>query len=322
MARIVFGLATSRSPLLAAGPHVWSALGARDQSNRRLRDGDGRVWTYADLAERAGTQFSNEVTSDVWSRKYDSSQLALNQLKLELANAKPDVVVVMGDDEEEYIHDDLRPAITVYRGQTWQSIPRTINPDDPISRETAWQWGREPTAYPVAADIAEYVLHHLIEAEFDVADSVTLQAMAHGFGFMYERLFENVLPIVPLIVNVHTPPAQPTPRRCYLLGRAVRNAIESWPADVRVAVIATGGLSVGIVSEALDRRVLQALQQRDLEAIQKLPRAWMQESTGEVLLWITAAGALEHLPMHVLDYIPAIRSPAGTGSGLGFAFWK
>jgi hypothetical protein len=48
----------------------------------------------------------------------------------------------------------------------------------------------------------------------------------------------------------------------------------------------------------------------------------MQESTGEVLLWIAAAGALEHLPMHVLDHIPGFRSPAGTGTGLGFAFWK
>jgi hypothetical protein len=231
----------------------------------------------------------------------------------------------MGDDEEEYIHDDLRPAITVYRGPSWLSIPRAVNSDDLISRETAWQWGRERTSYPVAADLAQHVLRHLIEAEFDVADSVTLEAMAHGFGFMYERLFKgggDVLPIVPLVINVHTPPAQPTPRRCYFLGRAVRNAVESWPADARVAVIATGGLSVGIVSEDLDRRVLQALQERDLDAIQNLPRAWMQESTGEVLLWIAAAGALEHLAMHVVDYVPGFRSPAGTGTGLGFACWQ
>ncbi|HEY2595149.1 MAG TPA: hypothetical protein VGK33_14745, partial [Chloroflexota bacterium] len=93
------------------------------------------------------------------------------------------------------------------------------------------------------------------------------------FGFVYERLLDGPpVPIVPLLINVHTPPAQPTPRRCYVLGRAVRAAIEAWPADVRVAVVATGGLSVGIVNEELDRRVVDALQKRDLSTIQALPR--------------------------------------------------
>jgi hypothetical protein len=211
---------------------VWSALGARDQSNRRLRDGNGRVWTHAELLQRATPDLARQAEPDIWARKFQSSLTALARLQQELARANPNVVVVMGDDEEEYIHDDLRPAVTVYRGPTWLSIPRAVNPDDLISYETAWQWGRERTSYPVAADLAEHFLRHLIEAEFDVADSVTLEAMAHGFGFMYERLFKgggDVLPIVPLVINVHTPPAQPTPRRCYFLGRAVRNAVEACP---------------------------------------------------------------------------------------------
>jgi hypothetical protein len=140
---------------------------------------------------------------------------------------------------------------------------------------------------------------------------------------MYERLLtKRVVPMVPVIINVHTPPNQPTPRRCYQLGRAIRNAIEAWPADLRVAVIGTGGLSVGVLEEACDRAVLSALQNRDLDAINKLPRGWIQGSTGEVLCWIATGGALEHLKMTVEGYVPAYRSPAGTGTGLAFATWS
>jgi hypothetical protein len=47
----------------------------------------------------------------------------------------------------------------------------------------------------------------------------------------------------------------------------------------------------------------------------------MQGSQGEVLCWIAAAGAAEHLNMELLDYIPGYRSAAATGCGLAFARW-
>ena len=48
--------------------------------------------------------------------------------------------------------------------------------------------------------------------------------------------------IVPLEINVLQHPL-PTPLRCYKLGQAVRRAIESWPEDIKVVVVGTGGLS-------------------------------------------------------------------------------
>jgi len=35
-----------------------------------------------------------------------------------------------------------------------------------------------------------------------------------------------------------------------------------------------------------------------------------------------AAGALERLPLTWSDYQPGYRTPAGTGTGLGFALWS
>jgi hypothetical protein len=323
MAKVVFGAATSRSPLMAAPAEMWPAIGERDKQSRRLRDRAGRLITYEELLAKAPPSMAQQVTPAVFQAKCDASRRAFATVTQKLAAAKPDVILFMGDDEEEYIHDDNRPAIMLYRGQTWRNIPRAANASDPIAAATNWQWGREERDYPIAADLTTHVLRYLIESEFDVADSLTLKAMAHGFGFLYERMYtERIVPIVPVIVNVHTPPAQPTPKRCYELGRALRGAIEAWDEDLRVAVVGSGGLSVGVLEEEFDRAALDAMQRRDVAAISKLPRPWIQGSTGEVLCWVCTAGAAEHLKMQVVDYIPAYRSPAGTGTGLAFAVWE
>ena len=323
MAQVVFGCATSRSPLLSGSAEVWGWMGERDQHSPRLRDGSGALVSYDTLLARADASLAAQATPAAFEAKHAAAQRALATVVERLAAARPDVIVFMGDDEEEYIHDDLRPALLLYRGQTWQNVPRPVDPTDRIAVATNWQWGRQPGTYPVAADLTTHVLRSLIDAEFDVGDSLTLEAMPHGFGFLYERLLgDRSVPIVPLIVNVHTPPAQPTPRRCYHLGRAIRDAVLTWPEPLRVAVVATGGLSVGVVEESLDRAVLDALCERDMDALARLPRGWIQGSTGEVLCWVSAAGALEHLQMDLIDYIPAYRSAAGTGAGLAFATWQ
>jgi 3-O-methylgallate 3,4-dioxygenase len=71
----------------------------------------------------------------------------------------------------------------------------------------------------------------------------------------------------------------------------------------------------------MDRLILDALQHRDKDALASLPYRWIQGPTGEIYNWIGAAGVLEQLEMEVVDYIPAYRSPAGTGCGMAFAIW-
>ncbi|GAC1322386.1 MAG: hypothetical protein NVSMB2_19690 [Chloroflexota bacterium] len=308
--------------MLSGSAEVWGWLGDRDARSARLRTVDGKPISYADLLARAPAHVAEQISPEVFRAKNARVQTALAALVTRLAHARPDVIVFMGDDEEEYIHDDLRPALLIYRGAAWRNQPRPPDPADRISVATSWQWGRQAATYPVASELAEHVLQYLIDAEFDVGDSLTLEAMPHGFGFLYERLLgDKLVPLVPIIINVHTPPAQPTPRRCFMLGRAVRDALLAWRPAQRVAIVATGGLSVGVLDESLDRALLQALASDDLDALARLPRAWMQGSTGEVLCWIAAAGALEHLSMEVVDYVPGYRSSAGTGTGLAFATW-
>jgi 3-O-methylgallate 3,4-dioxygenase len=44
--------------------------------------------------------------------------------------------------------------------------------------------------------------------------------------------------------------------------------------------------------------------------------------SSEILNWVTAAAALDGLAPVVLDYVPGYRTPAGTGTGMGFARWN
>jgi hypothetical protein len=53
--------------------------------------------------------------------------------------------------------------------------------------------------------------------------------------------------------------------------------------------------------------------------IDRLNRA---PGTAETLNWIALAGAMDPMPMTLIDYVPCYRSPAGTGLAATFGFWR
>src|SRR5947208_3319950 len=70
------------------------------------------------------------------------------------------------------------------------------------------------------------------------------------------------------------------------------------------------------------RHVLQILAKKDADALSALPAAKLESGNSEIRNWITAAGALEHLQMQLVDYVPSYRSEAGSGVGMAFAVWQ
>ena len=48
--------------------------------------------------------------------------------------------------------------------------------------------------------------------------------------------------MIPLAVNVVQYPP-PTGNRCFMLGKAIRKAVESYPEDLKVVIFGTGGMS-------------------------------------------------------------------------------
>ena len=119
------------------------------------------------------------------------------------------------------------------------------------------------------------------------------------------------------MLNTYYPPNQPTPKRCYNLGQALCAAIESWDKDIRVGILASGGLSHFVVDEELDQQALAGMQAKSVEQLMALPREKINSGSSEIRNWIVVTGATEHLDMDVVDYVPCYRSPAGTGCGDG-----
>ena len=72
----------------------------------------------------------------------------------------------------------------------------------------------------------------------------------------------------------------------------------------------------------IDQQALKGMKDKDIEQLAALPKYRLNSGSSEILNWITAAGACEHLNMDVVEYVPVYRSPAGTGGGWGFAIWK
>jgi protocatechuate 4,5-dioxygenase beta chain len=92
-------------------------------------------------------------------------------------------------------------------------------------------------------DLSTYVLRNGIDAGFDLAFSNELR-IDHSITCPIITLRpEADLPIVPVYTNIFAPP-MPRPKRFVELGRTLRALVESWPADLRVAIIGTGHLSL------------------------------------------------------------------------------
>ena len=108
------------------------------------------------------------------------------------------------------------------------------------------------------------------------------------------------------------------------MGQSIRAAVDNWDNDKRVAIFASGGLSHQIIDEEQDRAVIDALETRDIDTLFALNRERLNKAPGtpETLNWLTVAGALEELPMTLVDYIPCYRSLAGTGHGVTFGYWQ
>jgi gallate dioxygenase len=93
--------------------------------------------------------------------------------------------------------------------------------------------------------LARHVANGLVADEFDLS-YFQAKGLDHGCFSPLSLLWPHdpTWPgaIVPLQVGVLEFPI-PSAKRCFKLGRSLRKAIESYPEDIKVAIVGTGGLS-------------------------------------------------------------------------------
>jgi 3-O-methylgallate 3,4-dioxygenase len=332
MADIVLGIASSHTPQLSSGVDMWPDHADRDRrvgEQARLLGTDGEYHSYDEILATVRPAMEDELDPAVWDAKYRRCQDAIAGLSERLTKAGPDIAIVIGDDQRELFLDDGIPALGCFAGDELVDFPPSGEALERMPRGIrAASWAvhsdhAEP--HPVSAELSRHIAEQLVGADFDImlfTQQPVGRTLGHAFTFPRYRLgLPATTPIVPVFVNTYYQPNVPSAARCHDLGRVIRRAVDSWDSGARVAVIASGGLTHFVIDEDLDGRVLSGITDRDPARLRSLSRAQLRSGNSEILNWVAAAGALEGLAATAVDYVPGYRSPAGTGTGMAFAYW-
>jgi protocatechuate 4,5-dioxygenase beta chain len=208
-----------------------------------------------------------------------------------IAKLKPDVCIVVYNDHASAFSLDLVPTFALGCAAEF-----------PIADEG---WGPRPVP-PVKGhpELAWHIVQSVVLDEFDLT-IVNKMDVDHGLtvplSLMFGQPSEWPCPIVPLCVNVVVYPV-PTGHRCYMLGKAIRKAVESFDRDLRVVIFGTGGMShqlqgprAGLINKEFDKRFLDNLT-RDPQALVRIPHFEYLRDTGsegiEMVMWLIMRGAL------------------------------
>lgn len=331
MAEIVIGIGTSHSPLLTFGAPVWLERAEDDKRNASLTLSDGRELDYDTLLAERGPAYEDESGLPTLERQAARAQAALDRLAEALEAAEPDLVMIIGDDQEELFKPGDTPSFAIYCGTDIVMRPLgELMPSAPPWMKSALHGYAMDTEHRFsgAPDFALGVVEKLMDKGVDVAIASTVPdpqraAFGHAYGFIAQRLLGGrSVPIVPIMLNTYYPPNVIRPGRCQDIGKMIGEAVAELPAPMRVAIVASGGLSHFVTDADLDRQVLAALHDRDDASLRNIPMAALRAGSSEILCWVMAGGALENLHLEWSDYLPVYRTPAGSGIGLAFAIWN
>jgi 3-O-methylgallate 3,4-dioxygenase len=330
--RVIAVAGTSHSPMVTLDPGIiWPARALVDVTNPGLYDTTGVIRTYDELVAEAAGRFDRELDRGSWAAKHGLALASIERLGRDILALEPDLVIAVGDDQQEMYDFDNFPALSVYYGAEIKIVPPpSREPTLPHEREVRLMQGLDGSTHPGDAEAARRIIAGLMARDFDVAagnkirDHGPHQGFGHAVAFVLVRLLKSAaIPCVPVLLNTYYPPNQPSPRRCVDLGDAIARAVRALPGSRRAVVIASGGLSHFVVDTELDTRLLEAMRSGDLHALAALPAGRMNSGTSEERNWLVAAGAggAEGLKHQWSEYVPAYRSPAGTGAGLAFGLW-
>jgi aromatic ring-opening dioxygenase catalytic subunit (LigB family) len=236
------------------------------------------------------------------------------QMARELRAARPDVIVGIANDHLLNFSMDHIPDWCVGIGDRWAGPSEwfrdwvNIPPYSvPGHRALARQIVRVSAQRGINLAFAE-------QLEFDDNWSVPLKFLTPGYD----------LPLVPIHMNCVMPPV-PEPAQCLAFGAALAEAIRAFPEPLRVAVMATGGLSHDPggpryfqVDEAFDRGFMALLSAGDPQrvlrelSIERMIAAG-DGGTVELLAWLVAMGAAPGAPGRSVFYVPSVALRCGMG---------
>jgi len=183
-------------------------------------------------------------------------------------------------------------------------------------------------------ELASHIAQSVIQDDFDLT-IVNKMDVDHGLTVPLSLMcgqppasdFAWPCPVIPFAVNVVQYPV-PSGRRCFMLGQAIRRAVESFDAPLNVQIWGTGGMShqlqgprAGLINREFDNAFLDRLI-ADPEGLSKLPHIDYVREAGsegiELVMWLIARGAMADLAggapprlAHRFYHVPASNTAVG-----------
>jgi protocatechuate 4,5-dioxygenase beta chain len=229
-----------------------------------------------------------------------------------IAVEKPDVIFLVYNDHASAFSMDIIPTFALGCADSFAPADEGYGP-------------RPVPTVQGHADLAWHIAQEAILDEFDLTIMNKLD-VDHGLTVPMSLMFGQPdawpVKVIPLAVNVVQYPP-PTGNRCFLLGQAIRRAIECYPEDLNVQVWGTGGMShqlqgprAGLINREFDTAFLDNLTSNP-EVLRKMPHIEYLREAGsegvEMVMWLIMRGAMggDVTELHRHYHVPASNTAVG-----------
>ena len=272
----------------------------------------------ADLVAILGCPHAPPIARD-WDTLKDPTTSGLGaafaELGRRIATKRPDAILVIGADHWANFFLDNMPGIALGVGSAHDGPPEP------------WLAGYPHTAMSGHPDLAMHLANMVYAAGFEPSLSYRMK-LDHAFCVPLWKTGLDPLPaIVPLVINALQPPL-PTMARCLQIGAVLAKAIRSYPADLRVVILASGGLShsvgepcMGRVDEMFDHECAALLTHGDPDRLLAFLTddrvAQAGNGAAELRFWVAAHGAAGCRGFAMFHY----EALPSTFTGCGFGEW-
>lgn len=256
-----------------------------------------------------GAAIDNNKTSEpYWQPLFTGYEFS----KKWIAEQAPDVVLLVYNDHASAFDANLVPTFAIACGGSFAPADEG--------------WGPRPVPMVEGhPELASHIAQSVIQDDFDltiVRDLDVDHGLTVPLSLMCGQPEKWPFKVIPIAVNVVLYPP-PSGKRCYDLGKALRDAVESFDEDLNVQIWGTGGMShqlqgprAGLINKEFDNDFLDQIVD-DPETLKNKPHVDYVRYAGsegvELVMWFVMRGALnkEVSLKHRFYHVPASNTAVG-----------
>ena len=282
-----------------------AALAASHAPNILLEP--GAEWEdFMKLHYRMAPQASASKPSlETQQKLRQDAEKAFTHLRSDLEAAKPDVLIVVANDQFVNFFFNVIPTFFVT-----------------LADEVKGQFAQHKFRYRNHKELGRTILKAGLEKGIDFSFGEYVELQHTQVVPLYFLLPDPTIPILPVYVNTWVDPI-PTPRRCYRVGELIREVADAHRE--RVAILATGGLShfpgsprIGEIDTQFDHKLLEIMREGKGRTLANYSlEQLLQAGDSEFLNWMVLLGTVGDTKASATFYMPD-----HVATGWGFVSWK